>query len=272
MTKKKIIFLTIPAVLILGLGLLFWSRYGFSPKTRFEHCLKDCYGIALPQSAKQDCLDKCTQAHKFVPTPEELDIIIARIENENNNENLNADQTANVNAAINTNQQTNTNTALNLNVPIDNNGNLNANIPVNTNVSVNTNASLNTNVSVNTNSQNNTNNSVNLNVSTNTNNNANTNASVDPLAYSRDMIRLTHIRNIQTALTSYMAMNDHYPDSLEVVANYFYQSKVPENPTPGGMAYEYSPSADSYALKYKLEVGSDEISAGVHTAGPSNIE
>ena len=272
MSRKKIIFLVIPTVIILGLGILIWDRYASTPKTRFENCLKDCYGITLSQSAKQDCLDKCTQAHKFVPTPEELNIIIAQIENENNNNNLNVNQTANINAAINANQQINTNKATNLNVPIDNNGNLNANIPINTNVAVNTNASINTNVSVNTNSQNNTNTSVNLNVSTNTNNNANTNASVDPLAYSRDMIRLVHIRNIQTALTAYIAMNDYYPSSLEVVANYFYQSKVPENPTPGGMTYEYSSSGDSYILKYELEIGSDEISAGVHTAGPSNIE
>lgn len=113
MSRKKIIIPSVVAAIILGLGLLFWGSYGFTPKSRFTHCMIDCYDLMILESSKQYCPGKCTEIHKFNPTAEELNQIIAKINNENVN--TNKSTAKNTNAAKKVNASTNTNSSINTN-------------------------------------------------------------------------------------------------------------------------------------------------------------
>ncbi|MFH1367008.1 MAG: hypothetical protein ABIH38_03395 [Patescibacteria group bacterium] len=123
MSQKKIIILSIVAVIVLGLGLLVWGSYGFTSKSRFTHCMRDCYDLMILESSKQYCPGKCTEIHKFEPTAEELNQIIAEI----NNENVNTSSVKNTNTKANTNTNTakNTNTVVNINAATNSALNLN---------------------------------------------------------------------------------------------------------------------------------------------------
>lgn len=113
MTRKKTIILSIVGVIIIGLGLLIWGSYGFTSKSRFTHCMRDCYDLMILESSKQYCPGKCTEIHKFSPTAEELSQIIAQITNANANTNKSTAKNTN-SAKTNTNvSQTNANKVTN---------------------------------------------------------------------------------------------------------------------------------------------------------------
>jgi hypothetical protein len=125
MSKRKIIFITTPAVIVIGVGILIWGSYGFTPKSRFTHCMRDCYDLMILESSKQYCPGKCTEIHKFNPTAAELNKIIAEIENKNINTdtaktNTNTAAKTNTAQASNTNSQTNSTQAANTNTDYQN--------------------------------------------------------------------------------------------------------------------------------------------------------
>lgn len=92
---------------------------------------------------------------------------------------------------------------------------------------------------------------------------------------ARDEQRITHIEKIRSALKKYYNDNGNYPEKMEELVTGGYLSKLPKNPTPGGIDYVYTPigslPAKYYDLAYSLEVGTSEISAGEHIANPDSI-
>jgi hypothetical protein len=93
-------------------------------------------------------------------------------------------------------------------------------------------------------------------------------------AKARDAKRLGDISTIMTALTSYQGDNGGYPDELIALIPEYLDS-VPENPTPKGVTYSYTPIGTApysyYSLNYNLEVGSGDVIAGDHEASPDGI-
>jgi len=116
MTRRKKILIAVPLVLILGIGILIWGSYGFTRKSRFTHCLRDCYDLMLIESDKQLCPGRCTEIHKFNPTAQELDEIIAKIENKNTNTKKPSTNTTKTSNANSTNASSATNSAANTNI------------------------------------------------------------------------------------------------------------------------------------------------------------
>jgi hypothetical protein len=94
------------------------------------------------------------------------------------------------------------------------------------------------------------------------------------LAKSRDAKRLSDIRAIMVALEAYRGDQGGYPTELGSLAPQ-YLSNIPENPTPGGLTYDYTPIGASpytyYSLYYNLEAGSGDIAAGDHEAAPGEV-
>ena len=120
--------------------------------------------------------------------------------------------------------------------------------------------------------------------STSDNTNENANAEAVPstqltgpmleLAKSRDAKRVSDIRAIVSALESYKGDQGSYPAELKSLIPK-YLPNIPENPTPGGLSYDYTPIGSSpysyYSLYYNLEAGSGDIGAGDHEATPDGI-
>jgi hypothetical protein len=93
-------------------------------------------------------------------------------------------------------------------------------------------------------------------------------------AKTRDLKRISDIRQIQSALTVYFQEKAEYPGTLsELVPDYL--GGIPANPTPGGANYTYTPIGTSpykfYDLSYTLEVGVEDIEAGQRVATPGGI-
>ncbi len=90
----------------------------------------------------------------------------------------------------------------------------------------------------------------------------------------RDGIRIEHVKSFRTALATYHGDNEKYP---EIVADLVpdYLESIPENPSPGGLTYNYTGIGSSpfryYEFAYKLEVGVENISAGLHVASPDSL-
>jgi type II secretory pathway pseudopilin PulG len=118
--------------------------------------------------------------------------------------------------------------------------------------------------------------------STNTNENTNTEiipstqltGSMLELAQSRDAKRLNDVRAISTALESYRGDKGNYPTELSSLVPQ-YLPNIPENPTPGGLSYDYTPIGSEpytyYSLYYNLEAGSGDVISGDHEATPDGI-
>lgn len=121
--------------------------------------------------------------------------------------------------------------------------------------------------------------------------NATTIQRVDSNTNARDARRLSDIRQTMTGLELYYNDAGGYPLFLTPgvmlgcgTNNYLI---VPANPSPGGMAYGYTPTGttsiskecgkdltlySSYTLRFQLEQASDGFSAGTHTASPAGID
>ncbi|MFH0805111.1 MAG: hypothetical protein V1916_02860 [Patescibacteria group bacterium] len=90
----------------------------------------------------------------------------------------------------------------------------------------------------------------------------------------RDAKRVADMKATQVALEAYRRAKDAYPAELTgLVPEYL--REVPLNPTPGGADYSYTVIGGEpftfYDLTYTLEVGSDGILAGDHSATPDGI-
>lgn len=99
-----------------------------------------------------------------------------------------------------------------------------------------------------------------------------------PEATDRDKERVEEIESLRTALKKFNDDRKGYPESLDELVSK-YMKDVPKNPTPGGQEYSYTPigSADKqgvfgyYDLGYTLEVGVNDLSAGLHIANPDGL-
>ena len=130
----------------------------------------------------------------------------------------------------------------------------------------------------------NTNTSEEVDTNTNAATETNTNTVVpsdNPMAKSRDAKRVNDIKVIMAALENFNVTNGGYPPGLneeglgELVTGGQLGS-VPQNPTPGGISYRYTPIGSaphqSYDLCYTLESSAIEnIEAGNHCATPAGI-
>lgn len=119
----------------------------------------------------------------------------------------------------------------------------------------------------------------NLNSATSTDNqaNENVNQSLDT-PVGRDTRRLSDISQIRGALELYFIKNEVYPAALSSLLSESL-SFLPQNPEPGGEAYQYLPSSDqkNYQLTFVLEAGAllgerIQLSAGKYAAGPATIK
>jgi len=98
--------------------------------------------------------------------------------------------------------------------------------------------------------------------------------------FARDVVRISDIRMIQTALSLYRDDHNRFPDSLSEGQpltsedGRVYLTVMPKNPTPGGIPYTYQPldGNTSYQLFFSLEGPVGEISSGPRTATPRGIE
>ena len=96
----------------------------------------------------------------------------------------------------------------------------------------------------------------------------------DPQARTRDEQRVVDIKSLQAALRAHFEADGSYPDILDGLVPRFLQT-LPQNSTPGGRDYIYTPigslPAQFYDLSYELEVGTDEVSGGSHVATPKGL-
>lgn len=97
----------------------------------------------------------------------------------------------------------------------------------------------------------------------------------NPEAKARDEQRITQVKEIQSALSSFYKDKGNYPEKMDELVSEGYLSEIPKNPTPGGIDYVYTPigslPAQYYDLAYSLEVGTDGVEAGEQIANPSSI-
>lgn len=101
---------------------------------------------------------------------------------------------------------------------------------------------------------------------------------------SRDAVRVSDIKQIQTALELYYNDENSYPTALtagEPITNgtITYMNAVPSNPEPqedgdcsGDYAYASVDDGASYTLTYCLGGEAGGIDAGTHTAYPGGIQ
>ncbi len=90
----------------------------------------------------------------------------------------------------------------------------------------------------------------------------------------RDSKRLADVKQLRAKLEIYQEDNGYYPENLDsLVPDYL--EYLPQNPTPGGTAYNYTGIGSSpyqyYDMTYTLEVGVEEIDPGMHVANPGGI-
>jgi len=93
-------------------------------------------------------------------------------------------------------------------------------------------------------------------------------------AQIRDNIRLTGIKKLRSALTSYFENNDFYPSTLDDLMS-DYLDEIPHNPFPGGQEFVYTGIGvepySYYEISYALEVGTEGINSGIHVASPDAV-
>ena len=91
----------------------------------------------------------------------------------------------------------------------------------------------------------------------------------------RDQTRLEDIDAMRSALQEFLDANGYYPTTLdEIVPDYL--SEIPTDPLSEKYEYNYTciGSADPcvyYDLSYTLEVGTEELSAGLNLESPDEI-
>lgn len=108
----------------------------------------------------------------------------------------------------------------------------------------------------------------------------------------RDRTRYRDVRNIQTALELYRADNNTYPVSSSPVVlgtstssalssigfsvasqGAVYLERVPQNPDPGGIPYQYqSADGSTYVISFSLESGTAGLLLGEHKASPQGFD
>ncbi|MDD5342483.1 MAG: hypothetical protein PHI73_04075 [Patescibacteria group bacterium] len=120
----------------------------------------------------------------------------------------------------------------------------------------------------------NQNSDTNANINTNAQPSIPTSGPLYDVAKARDVKRLADIRTLFTALQSYYGEKGSYPNSLQdLVPEYL--GGLPQNPTPGGVDYNYTPigvqPATFFSVYYSLEVGVEDLEAGDHEATPQGI-
>jgi len=97
----------------------------------------------------------------------------------------------------------------------------------------------------------------------------------DQVARARDVSRLADVRQLQDALVQYQGDHGAYPGSFADLIDGGYLAAIPENPSPNGTTYTYTPIGTEpyafYTISYTLEVGAEEIAAGDHTANPNGV-
>lgn len=108
-----------------------------------------------------------------------------------------------------------------------------------------------------------------------TTNTTNTGTIIDQVARARDLQRVNDVRLLQGAITEFYGDRGVYPASFDDLLAEEYMAQLPENPTPGGIAYVYTPIGAEpfrfYTISYQLEVGVEDVAAGDHTANPNGI-
>lgn len=89
---------------------------------------------------------------------------------------------------------------------------------------------------------------------------------------ARDARRLADIKNIQSGLDLYYLDNEHYPETLEPLAEGGYLPNIPKDPTPEERSYVYtvigSTPAQHYDLTFELEIGTDDFNEGLNIVNP----
>lgn len=119
-----------------------------------------------------------------------------------------------------------------------------------------------------------------------TNENANENVNTEPaisrdnplypVVLARDTKRVADIRTLMSALTAYFNEKGSYPENLTALRPNYIEF-IPENPSPGGEPYVYTPIGmapyNFYSLVYTLEIGleAEDITPGQHEASPQGI-
>jgi len=94
-------------------------------------------------------------------------------------------------------------------------------------------------------------------------------------AEERDIQRLEDINLIKTVLDDFVEINGYYPDAIdELVPEYF--TELPADPMPENYEYSYTciGSLDPclyYDLSYTLEVGTEDVPAGLNLESPDEI-
>ena len=89
---------------------------------------------------------------------------------------------------------------------------------------------------------------------------------------SRDVKRVSDVRQIQTALDLYYSDNNSYPASVTSGGSIgTYMTLVPSDPLGPVYTYTQQTSGASYTLQYKLEGTTGGLAAGAHTATPGGI-
>lgn len=89
---------------------------------------------------------------------------------------------------------------------------------------------------------------------------------------SKDARRARDVANIQAALELYFLENEHYPKSLEKLAEEGYLPHVPRDPEPDEHEYTYTPigaePANYYDLIFWQEKGVAEYEKGENVVNP----
>lgn len=108
---------------------------------------------------------------------------------------------------------------------------------------------------------------------------------------SRDAARLEDMTEIKTALELYFNDTNRYPEAKEPVVlgkgNFdclsasgwaaagcetSYLVDAPANPTPGGVAYQYSSDGSTYQVVFELETQVGDKAAGMHAVTQDGIK
>jgi|GEM_PF-767831 len=100
---------------------------------------------------------------------------------------------------------------------------------------------------------------------------------------TRDMERVSDVKQIQAALELYRTNEGAYPSSITIgqalaSASTTYLNEVPANPNPisasacTGSTYDYAKTTSGYTLEFCLEKNSGTLEAGVHCATPAGIK
>lgn len=94
-------------------------------------------------------------------------------------------------------------------------------------------------------------------------------------AKTRDDQRIAGVEELRAKLKMYFDDKGNYPETMDELVNEGYLTELPQNPTPGGIDYVYTPigslPAKYYDLAYSLEVGANDMEAGEHVANPDYI-